>query len=230
MFANRLTWLALLVALSTTAGAAAAQTPKPSDNYDELFLRYLHEAHGAKPEAPNIQAWSWMSGLALDRRARNVNDLVTIRVVENVTGSGTADSSLSKTSGASAGMPKLFGVEKKLPGAIDPSSLVSAKTSTDFKGAGTTTRAGQLSAVITARISDVLPSGDMVIEGVREIEINGDRQIVVLTGVVRGADIDQSNMVMSSEIGQLRIRYFGQGLMKDNLKPGWLIRALNKVF
>src|SRR5438034_2558902 len=207
MFANRLTQLTLLVVLSSTAGVATAQTLKPTDNYDELFQRYLLDAHGAKPEAPNIQAWSWMSGLALDRRARNVNDLVTIRVVENVTGSGTADSSLSKTSGASAGMPKLFGVEKKLPGAIDPSWLVSAKTNTDFKGAGTTTRAGQLSALITARISDVLPNGDMVVEGVREVEINGDRQIVVLTGVVRGADIDQSNMVMSSEIGQLRIRY-----------------------
>ena len=36
--------------------------------------------------------------------------------------------------------------------------------------------------------------------------------------------------MLSTEIGQLRIRYFGRGLMKDNLKPGWLIRALNKVF
>jgi flagellar L-ring protein precursor FlgH len=79
-------------------------------------------------------------------------------------------------------------------------------------------------------VSDLLPNGDMVVEGVREIEINGDRQIVVLTGVVRARDIDPSNVVMSSVIGQLRIRYFGRGLIKDNLKPGWLIRALNKVF
>jgi flagellar L-ring protein precursor FlgH len=230
MFANRLTQLTLLVVLSSTAGVATAQTLKPTDNYDELFQRYLHEAHGAKPDAPNIQAWSWMSGLALDRRARNLNDLLTIRVVESITGSGTADSSLSKGSSASASLPKLFGIEKKLPSLIDPSSLASAKTSTDFKGAGSTTRAGELTALITARVSDLLPNGDMVVEGIREIEINGDRQIVVLTGVVRGADIDQSNVVMSSEIGQLRIRYFGSGLMKDNLKPGWLIRALNKVF
>ena len=49
-------------------------------------------------------------------------------------------------------------------------------------------------------------------------------------GVVRAVDIDQNNVVLSTEIGQLSIRYFGRGLMKDNLKPGWLIRALNKVF
>jgi flagellar L-ring protein precursor FlgH len=231
MFASKLARVALAgLVWCGISGVAAAQTPKPTDNYDELFQRYLQEAHGAKPEAPNIQAWSWMSGLALDRRARSVNDLVTIRVVESITGSGTADSSLSKGSSASAGLPKLFGVEKKLPSLVDPSALVSAKTNTDFKGAGTTTRAGELSALITARVSDLLPNGDLVVEGVREIEINGDRQIVVLTGVVRGADVDQGNVVMSSAIGQLRIRYFGRGLMKDNLKPGWLIRALNKVF
>ena len=228
------------MALAAAAPAMFAQTPmtavpvaplaKPSDNYDELFQRYLLEAHAAKSAPPEIQAWAWMSSLALDRRARNVNDLVTIRVVENITGSGTADSALAKNSNAVAGVSKLFGVEKKLPGGVDSPALVAAKAPTDFKGAGTTTRAGELTALITARVSDVLPNGDMVVEGVREIEINGDRQIVVLTGVVRGTDIDQNNVVFSTVIGQLRIRYFGRGLMKDNLKPGWLIRALNKVF
>jgi len=87
-----------------------------------------------------------------------------------------------------------------------------------------------LTAQMTARVSDVLPNGDMVVEGVREIEINGDHQIVVLSGVVRPVDIDQNNVVLSTEIGQLRIRYFGKGLMKDNLKPVWLVRVLNKVF
>jgi len=235
MFARK--WkLSLLVGLMLAGSAvaafaqAAAPAPKPTDNYDELFQRYLLEAHTAKPAAPNIQAWAWMSGLALDRRARNVNDLLTIRVVESITGSGTADSSLTKDSGASAGITHLFGVEKKLPTTVDPTSLVGAKTSTDFKGAGTTTRAGELSALMTARVSDVLPNGDLVVEGIREIEINGDRQIVVLTGVVRTADIAPSNVVQSTSIGQLRIRYFGRGLIKDNLKPGWLVRALNKIF
>jgi flagellar L-ring protein precursor FlgH len=218
-------------ALCSISAAVHGQTPtKPTDNYDELFQRYLMEAHAAKSAAPDIQAWAWLNALALDHRARNVNDLVTIRVIENITGSGTADSALSKNSSAAAAVSKLFGVEKKLPGAADPTALVAAKTATDFKGAGTTTRAGELTAVMTARVSDVLPNGDMVVEGVREVEINGDRQIVVLSGVVRGVDIDQNNVVLSTEIGQLRIRYFGRGLMKDNLKPGWLVRVLNKVF
>jgi len=223
---------ALVAALCGITASIQAQTPtsKPTDNYDELFQRYLQEARDAKSAAPEIQAWSWMSALALDHRARYVNDLVTIRVIENITGSGTADSALAKNSSAAAAVSKLFGMEKRFPGSADPTALVAAKTATDFKGAGTTNRTGELTASMTARVSDVLPNGDMVVEGIREIEINGDRQIVVLSGVVRQVDIDQNNIVRSTEIGQLRIRYFGRGLMKDNLKPGWLIRALNKVF
>jgi flagellar L-ring protein precursor FlgH len=76
----------------------------------------------------------------------------------------------------------------------------------------------------------VLPSGDLVVEGVREIGINGDRQMIVLTGVVRSVDVGPTNVVSSTSIGQLRIQYFGQGLMKDSLNPGWLLRILNKVF
>jgi flagellar L-ring protein precursor FlgH len=208
----------------------AQSAVKPTDNYDEIYQRYLQEARTAKPANPEAQAWSWMNGLTQDRRARSVNDLLTIRVVESITGSGTADAATNKSSGATVGVPKIFGLEKKLPGSVDPASLASAKTNTDFKGGGTTSRAGELSANMTARVADVLPNGDLVVEGVREIEINGDRQIVVLSGVVRTADIAPSNVVLSTSIGQLRIRYFGRGLMKDNLKPGWLVRALNKVF
>jgi flagellar L-ring protein precursor FlgH len=76
----------------------------------------------------------------------------------------------------------------------------------------------------------VFPNGDLAIEGVREIEINGDRQIIVVTGVVRPVDVMAGNVVPSTSIGQMRIRYFGRGLIKDNLNPGWLVRALNKIF
>ena len=217
-------------AVPTPARQKAEQAPaKPSDSYDEMFQRYLLEAHAAQPAAPEVEAWAWMSGLNSDRRARHVNDLVTIRVVESITGSGTADSSLGKSSSGSAGVPTLFGVEKKL-GPLNPASLASVGAKTDFKGSGSTNRAGTLSAQMTARVSDVLPNGDLVVEGVREIEINGDRQVVVLTGVIRATDVSPGNEVLSTTIGQLRIRYFGRGLMKDNLKPGWLVRVLNKVF
>jgi flagellar L-ring protein precursor FlgH len=207
----------------------AQSSTTTSDNYDQLFKRYLEEARQASAARP-ADGWAWMDGLSLDRRARALNDLITIRVIESIAGAGTADSALSKDSSASLGVAALFGLEKKLPGSMDPAALVAARSNTDFQGSGTTTRASELTALITARVSDVLPSGDLVVEGVREIEINGDRQVVVLSGVVRPSDISPNNVILSTAIGQLRIRYFGRGLMKDNLQPGWLIRILNKVF
>ena len=221
------------VAMLSLSASAFAQkkgdTPPKSDNYDELVSRYLTEARKqATGDAPASSMW--MNSLMGDLRARQLNDLLTVRVEESITASGTADSAVSKSGKATAGVPTLFGLEAKLPSSINPSNLVSTTSDTSFKGAGTTTRAGALSARLTARVAEVLPNGDLFIEGVREIEINGDRQIVVLTGIARVADINQANVVPSAALGQLRIRYFGRGLMKDSLSPGWLIRVINKIF
>jgi flagellar L-ring protein precursor FlgH len=159
-----------------------------------------------------------------------VNDLLTIRVVESVSASGTADSNLSKDSQTHLGLPNIFGLEKKLPGSMDPSNLVNSAGNTKFVGGGATNRAGELTAVMTARVAEVLPNGDLVLEGAREIAINGDRQMIVLTGVVRPVDILPNNTVLSTQIGQFSVRYFGNGLIKDSLKPGFLVRFLNKIF
>jgi flagellar L-ring protein FlgH len=207
----------------------AGKPPKAVDNYDELYARYLRQAREL-PQTSSAPDSQWMTGLFGDLRARRVNDLVTVRVLESVAATGAADSNLDKSSKASAGVPNLFGIESKLPGAIDPTSIVSANSNTSFKGGGATSRSGDLTAVITARVSEVLPNGDLALEGVREIDINGDRQIIVLTGVVRAADVGAGNVVPSTASGQMRIRYFGRGLIKDNLNPGWLVRVLNKIF
>jgi len=224
------TFLAAVLVLSASSVALAGQKPKaPSDNYDELVQKYLETAR-QQNAGPAADAGAWMNTLMGDQRARHVNDLVTVQVLESMSASGTADSSLSKKSNATAGVNSIFGLEKKVPGFVTPADLVSLGADSGFQGGGTTTRAGQLSAVITARVAEVLPNGDLVLEGVREVEINGDRQVVVLTGIARVADVGPGNVLPSPAIGQLRIRYFGRGLIKDNLSPGWLVKILNKIF
>lgn len=236
------------VSVAQTASSAAAMSPDgiapgqmlPGSEkaerlnpeiYDAMYERYLASARATERSAatsgPSID---WMSNLTGDPRARRLNDLVTIRVVESINGTGTADAALNKNSTANLATPKLFGIESKLPSAVDPTALLSASSDTKFKGGGVTTRTGALTAVMTTRVTEVLPNGDLVLEGVREIDINGDRQIIVLTGVVRQIDIASDNVVQSPAVGQLRIRYFGRGMMKDNLKPGFLVRMLNKIF
>jgi flagellar L-ring protein precursor FlgH len=171
-----------------------------------------------------------MNGLGSDSRARRLNDLISIRVEESISATGTADASISKATSTNNAITGLFGLTKLLPSAINPLALANPTSDNGFKGSGATTRAVALSTLMTARVADVLPSGDLVVEGVREIGINGDRQMVVLTGIVRAVDVGPNNVVSSTSMGQLRIQYFGQGLMKDSLSPGWLLRILNKVF
>lgn len=229
---------ALIVALSSAivtgqkpkdAASDKAAKKVKADNYDDVVARYLATARlqaSAAPSDPN----GWIYGMFGDRRARQVNDLVTVRVIESISASGSAGSDLTKSGSASVGVPGLFGAESVLPKALSPDSLVNAGNDTSYAGGGSTSRAGQLSAVITARVAEVLPNGDLVLEGIREVDINGDRQIIVLTGTARSQDVGPGNVIMSPTIGQLRIRYFGKGLMKDSMSPGWLIRIINKIF
>src|SRR4051812_2359613 len=159
-----------------TAGGASAQQAVAGDKYDEQLARYLESARKQATGTAPGSGSDWMNSLTGDLRARKINDLVTVRVVENITATGSADATLSKASSGSAAVPGLFGVESKLPAPIDPSKLAAVKTDTGFKGAGTTTRAGELTAIVTGRVAEVLPNGDLFIESVREIDINGDRQ------------------------------------------------------
>jgi flagellar L-ring protein precursor FlgH len=203
--------------------AKAAKAKTASDNsatsakYDELFEQYLAEAR----KTP-VSANSWMANLTADPRARSLNDLLTIRIEENVTASGSADSQLGKSSSAKVDLPSPLskGFGKIVPNGAD----------TTFAGSGSTTRSSAITALLTARVSEVLPNGDLVIQGIREVDVNGDNQVVVLTGVVRPVDVGPTNVVSSTLVGQLRIRSIGRGLIKDSLSPGWLMRILNKIF
>jgi flagellar L-ring protein FlgH len=214
-----------LVVVCGMSAVAGAQTPsgyarvQAPGNYEDAYARYLAAARRTAETARPL----WMIDLTSDVSARRVNDLVTIRVMEAVSATGTADSNLGKTGNASVSLPGGKVADwfaKALP----------ASTETGFNGTGGTSRTTAFTATMTARVTEVLPNGDMVIEGVREIGINGDNTIVVITGVVRPVDIQPGNVIPSGMVGQLRIRSLSAGLIKDSLTPGWLVRALNKVF
>ncbi len=225
-------WLwAVFVAGLMAQPAVAQDTRKSTSRQDEYEAQLARLLESAKSQAAaTAEPAAWMSGLFGDLRARRVNDLVTVQVVESVTASGSADSALDKSSNGSASLTKLFGIESKFPKWLDPTSLATPTANTQFSGSGSTARSGSLTAVITARVTQVLPNGDLVLEGIREVDINGDRQFIVLTGIVRPYDIGSGNVVSSAAVGQMQIRYYGRGLIRDNLKPGWLIRIMNKVF
>jgi flagellar L-ring protein precursor FlgH len=167
-------------------------------------------------------ASTWAADLLLDHRARHVGDLVTVQITESITAVGTADANTGKASKSDGALP--------WPIPSSWSRFMQSSSNTSFTGTGTTSRAASITAMMTVRVMQRLPNGDLVVEGVREIVINGDRQFITLTGVIRPSDISLGNLASSASVGDLRIQYYGKGFMKDNLSPSWLVRILNKIF
>ena len=227
--------LLMYVSLTGCASTPSSKLPPPPPKYV-----YQMEEQVTVPVANSL--WSDSINLFEDRKARRLNDLVTINIIESLSGSGTADTSTSRNSSGDYQLTNLFGMETDFgiqnlaflnkafgdSSEFDPSVQGSAKS--DFKGKGDTNREGELIATITAKVVEVMPNGNLVLEARKELTINEERQILVLRGMVRPDDIAMNNMVMSNKIADAEVFYVGDGVIQDKQKPGWLVRGLDKVW
>jgi flagellar L-ring protein FlgH len=225
---DRNTILAVLLLAGCFTGCVpkSAQVPDPTGIGD-----YVNSAKNqpATATAGNGSLWSSRSprsDLYRDFKAREVDDVVTIRVVESVQALASADASNSRATEASAGFDALFGAEKKVK---ELPNLVAGKANSTFDAKGSTSRTTTLQAYMTARVVDVLPNGNLVVEGKREVRVNNENQILYITGVIRPVDISRSNVIMSSSVAQMAVRVQGKGIVSQPLKPGWLYRILTGV-
>ena len=170
-------------------------------------------------------------GQVYDYRARDVNDLVTIKVVESTSASNTADITTERDDTASRGLTSLLGLQDRLlPRSVDNSSAINASSDDEYESTGTNRRTESLASTITARVIQRLPNGNLVIEGAREVIINHERQTMVLRGIVRPVDIDESNSVLSTQVSDLQVRFSGSGVLTENLRRGWFSRLINYIW
>ena len=168
-----------------------------------------------------------------DKKARTVGDIVTIKIVESSAATNKASTATDRSSGLSAKLDGFFNLEKDFPPDhpfFNPFSKVSGSVESEFQGNGTTKRSGDLNAYITALVTQVLPNGNFVITGSREVLINNENQIIQLTGIVRPRDITPSNHVLSTYVADARISYSGSGVVNDRQKPGWLTNIVMTVW
>ena len=100
----------------------------------------------------------------------------------------------------------------------------------DFEGDGTTERSGEFKATLTARVTAVLPNGNMRILGTREIKINNETQYIYMSGLVRPEDISSANRVLSTQVADAKLDYSGFGVVDARQRPGWLANALNRIW
>jgi flagellar L-ring protein precursor FlgH len=213
------------VSLPPPAAPAVTAAPEPADHDGSLW-----------------QADSDFGNLFTGIKASRVGDNVTIKIVESSKATNKATTQTGRTSGLEAGIDTLFGLEdwyqnevldysNKLP-KINPFGSPSVKGSmtSSFDGSGTTTRSGDLTAYVTARITEILPGGNYRIVGSREVMVNNENQLIVLSGIVRPRDISPDNIILSTYVADAKIAYSGTGIVNDRQRPGWLANLLNQMW
>jgi flagellar L-ring protein FlgH len=162
--------------------------------------------------------------LFADQKATRVGETVTVLVVEVAQASNDASTNTSRSSDLS------LNGSVQTPGGKASGVTAGVQTGNGFKGEGATSHQGVMKAKISAHVDSVYGNGNLFISGSRNIVINGDEQIMKVTGIVRPSDIQADNSIYSYSISDAVISYSGKGLINDSQKPGWITKFLHWIF
>jgi flagellar L-ring protein precursor FlgH len=189
------------------------------------------------------QASSSLNGMFIDTKARNVGDIVTVKIEESAKATNKANTETERSSSLEAGIEKLFGLEDwwtndvmgNVKGSwprIDPFGNPSIKGNmkSEFEGDGETSRSGSLDAYITCTVMEVKTNGNLKIVGTREVMVNYENQMIILSGIIRPRDIAEDNVILSTFVSDAKIAYSGSGVVNDRQRPGWLSNLMNTVW
>lgn len=166
-----------------------------------------------------------MVNLFSDHRAMRIDDIVTIMIDESAKAGSQSGTTTSKENSMGVEGSGGSGALRLIPGL-----KLSGASKVDYDGKGGTSRQGSLVATISARVIKVLDNGTLVVEGSKEVEINNEKEIIRLTGMVRPQDVRKDNIIYSSSIADAQITYAGNGVASTARRPGVLARFFNWVF
>ena len=160
----------------------------------------------------------WRSGARAffnDQRASRVGDILTVQIEIDDSAKVSNATDHSRSNDTSGGVSHFFGLEsslgKILPGAFDPANALGYSGQVTGKGAGSMTRKEQISLTVAALVSQVLPNGNMIIQGRQEVRTNGEVRELTVAGIVRPEDISSTNTIKHTQIAEARISYGGRG-------------------
>jgi flagellar L-ring protein precursor FlgH len=154
-----------------------------------------------------------------DPRAMHVGDVITVNVSVADTAKMQNTTSRSRTNSDNANLTNLFGLEKVLPPTIDPTSVVKMGSTNSNVGAGSIQRDETINMTLAALVAQVLPNGNLVIDGHQQVRVNNELRDMRLSGIVRREDITQNNTVNLAQIAEARVIYGGVGTMSDVQQP-----------
>lgn len=166
------------------------------------------------PAAPAAESGTMFNpqsyrALVADQKAFRVGDALTVLVQESSSASSSVDAKASR--GQDIGLRgQTLGQEAR---------GLSAGTTSSNEGGGQVARSGRVTAQITVTVKEVLPNGELLVDGQQTVDLNGEAQIISVNGRVRPRDISDNNAVLSSRLADARIRYAGEGYLADKSQP-----------
>ncbi len=224
-----MTRLGLVIVLAGATAAFAKKPPqkdaeKPSalDQYVQEINRRSHQAANSSPGSLYSPTGRLGDGFR-DVRASQLYDLVTIVVSDNSSAVSTGTTNTQRKSSAKASVASLAGV-KSATGVL--ANLANASGSQQLEGQGTTSRGTTLSTTVTATVTDVLPNGNLVVQGEKEILVNSERQVISVRGIVRPDDLSSVNSVPSDRVARIEILVNGKGVVNDAVKRPFVLYRL----
>lgn len=161
-----------------------------------------------------------------DVKARHVGDILTIVLQERTDASKSASTSTSKSNDFNAANPTLFGRPVSIKGGRNNLG-VGLSSNSDFSGEGDASQSNSLNGNVSVVITEVMPNGNLRIEGQKILTINQGDEQVRLAGIVRPVDIAADNTVQSAHVANAHFVYAGTGLIADANSMGWLGRFFN---
>jgi flagellar L-ring protein precursor FlgH len=157
-----------------------------------------------------------------DLRATDVGDVVTILVIDNTSALATGATTTSRKSSAVHNITSVAGIATP-----QLSGLLNLSGDQELAGTGQTTRAITITTAISARVIQVTPNGSMLVEGVKNIGVNSEKQTITVRGLIRPADVTTANTVTSSQVANLSLQVDGKGVVSDAIRrPHFLYRLL----
>lgn len=167
------------------------------------------------------------SSMFADRKAAATGDIVTIVVAESAIASSSQSKKASRESSLDDTIKRFLYSGLGAHGGELPGMTSAGKSS--FSGGGDVSNSQSLSARAAVLVTDVLPNGNLVIQGVRVVTFSGETQYVVLHGIVRRDDIAPDNSIQSTNIADARVEFYAEGALTEAQKRGWLAKAYEKL-
>lgn len=165
------------------------------------------------PNAPLVD-------MGRDFRARFVDDLVTIIVSDRASAIAAGNTKSSRSSSAKASVGAIGGITR----ATGPlSRLADLSSESQLDGQGTTSRQTVLTTTVSARVTEVLPNGYLLVEGAKQVQLNSENQLVTIRGIVRPVDLLPGNQVDSNRLAQLEVRINGKGVVGDAIRRPFIL-------